>query len=119
MEMALYDPREFPEAKVGADFTVAEFLAWARTKPADQAYCYTSNGECAVAQFLRDTGRAAEPRVCPWQWRDGLDGAWHRFSDEIEDAVDGQAANTFGALVGRLAKARASNPTPPSDGDGK
>jgi hypothetical protein len=36
-----------------ADFTVAEFLAWARTKPADEEYRYWDIGNCAVAQFAK------------------------------------------------------------------
>src|SRR4249919_3451282 len=55
--MALYDPNEFPETKVEADFTLADVLAWARTKPADRSYNYLDPERCAVAQFGRDTGR--------------------------------------------------------------
>lgn len=40
------------------DFTVADVLAWARTKPADEQFDYGDADKCAIAQFGRDTGRA-------------------------------------------------------------
>jgi hypothetical protein len=39
------------------DFTIADVLAWARTKPADQSYSFYDASSCAVAQFGRATGR--------------------------------------------------------------
>jgi hypothetical protein len=39
------------------DFTIADVLAWARTKPADEFYNFGKPGECALAQFGRATGR--------------------------------------------------------------
>jgi hypothetical protein len=41
-----------------ADFTVADVLAWARTKPADERYNFCDPDKCAVAQFGLATGRA-------------------------------------------------------------
>lgn len=56
--MALYDPKEFPnEVETTTDFTLADVLAWARTKPADEGYNYTNFEACAVAQFGLATGR--------------------------------------------------------------
>jgi hypothetical protein len=100
--VALYDPREFPEAEtVSPDFTLEDVLAWARTKPADEPYWYGSCNNCAIAQFLRETGRAERPEV-------ELDGAW------IDVVGDGNgyapvavntAATAFGsaATFGRFA----------------
>lgn len=53
--MALYDPREFPETKT--DFTLADVLAWARTKPANEEYQFLNSSMCAVAQFGIETRR--------------------------------------------------------------
>lgn len=58
--MGLYDPGEHPTefpAEVVSDFTVAEIAAFARSKPADETYCFTDADHCAVAQFGRATGR--------------------------------------------------------------
>lgn len=52
-------------------FTIAEVLAWAKTKPADSSYCYMDNGGCALARFLVETGRAKRPHVRGYDWRDG------------------------------------------------
>ena len=43
------------------DFTIADVLAWARTKPADEVYVYTDSTNCALCQFLRETGRVLKP----------------------------------------------------------
>jgi hypothetical protein len=42
---------------MAADFTIAEFLAWARTKPANETYCFSNPDRCALAQFGRASGR--------------------------------------------------------------
>jgi hypothetical protein len=60
--MALYDPQEFPEAPrivevaPSPDFTVADVLAFVRSKPADEAYVYTDLDNCALAQFVLQAG---------------------------------------------------------------
>lgn len=54
--MALYDPKEFPN-ETKADFTLADVLAWARTKPAGEEYNFCDASNCAVAKFGRETGR--------------------------------------------------------------
>lgn len=84
-----------------AAFSVAEFLDFARSKPADEAYCYTSNGDCPIAQFLKDTGRCEKPSVGKTAWRsvDAFD--WRYFDDRLDAEVAG-ANHTFGALVARL-----------------
>jgi hypothetical protein len=39
-----------------AEFTIADVLAWARTKPADERYDYMNSCDCALAQFSRHIG---------------------------------------------------------------
>jgi hypothetical protein len=102
--MALYDPGNFPcevATPPSVDFTVADVLAWARTRPADEAYEYVDGRNCAMCQFLRGTGRAAEPRV-GFGWRDG-DGAEHPLPWNLCSAAFGDGGKTtFGGLVKRL-----------------
>jgi hypothetical protein len=97
--MALYDPKEFPAeapAKVSPDFTVAEFLDWARRKPADEGYCYIDSSSCALAQFGRDTGR---PELVGFF---GTRFLWKHLP--LRDAINPEdcSPHTFGALVQRL-----------------
>jgi hypothetical protein len=40
-----------------ADFPIAEFAAWVRTKPAGEEYNFCDARSCAVAQFGIETGR--------------------------------------------------------------
>jgi hypothetical protein len=69
------------------DFTINDVLTWARTKPADEAYSYLDNSGCAVAQFLRETGRAAKPIVySDPAWKDGEDGYSHPYPVEVDSA---------------------------------
>lgn len=93
-----------------ADFTIADVLAWARTKPADEHYSYTSPTNCALCHFLRDTGRSPEPRVRPFCG--GEDGGWRTYGSgnyeyapypsELEPALI--SGRTFGGLVRELEK---------------
>lgn len=83
---------------------------WARTKPADRAYEYEDTGNCAVCQFLRETGMAKEPSVAPFDWQDRSifpyeDRPTHRLSVELGRALIGDGSPeswTFGALADRL-----------------
>lgn len=84
-----------------ADFTIADVLAWARTKPADEEYDYCSNGNCAVAQFLKETGRAKKPRVHPEDWYDGKRGKAHDLDYRISCAAN-NSIEQFGEFVRRL-----------------
>jgi hypothetical protein len=101
---------------MAADFTIADMLAWARTKPADEPYLYTSSGNCALCQFLRETGRAVKPQVGPWldnvfagHWSDDFD-LERTYPAELEPALRGEDQFclpdierwTFGALAKRL-----------------
>jgi hypothetical protein len=97
---------------MGSDFTVADVLAWARTKPADEAYDYTRSDNCAICQFLRETGRAARPLVDMTGWEDATKPYQNvKYPDEIAAAAIGRGELrgdnravlwTFGALVKRL-----------------
>lgn len=40
------------------DFTLLDFLAWARTKPEGEEYCFIDSTACALAQFGIATRRA-------------------------------------------------------------
>ena len=77
-------------APVSDGFTVAEFLDWVRTKPADEAYDYSSLDNCAISQFARYAGFE-------------LHGEERNL---FESGAGGMAAclkpNTFGALATRL-----------------
>jgi hypothetical protein len=48
---------------------IADFAAYARQRDGD-GFRYSSAGNCACAQFLRDTGRAARPNVSPEEWHE-------------------------------------------------
>lgn len=90
---------------MATDFTISDVLIWARTKPAGETYCYSSNGQCALAQFLRDTGRAVNPSVNPYSWRDEANLIErHEYQEVLNAAVQTHWTNdsTFGALVVRL-----------------
>jgi hypothetical protein len=109
--MGLYDPGEFPseaptpkvDAPVSPDFTFADVLAWARTKPADEEYSYWCD-QCAIGQFLVETGRQTSPDMCN-TWYVADDGERVDFDDTLDDAAWGggsYAPRTFGAFVSRL-----------------
>lgn len=100
------------------DFTIADVLAWARTKPADKAYDYGSNGNCALCQFLRETGRCATPSVGGRTWSDRSlwSGRASYPTFDIPDPI-GTAliAETFGQLVSRLEKLAPERVVTPSE----
>lgn len=83
-------------------------LEWARTKPADERYNYVSNCGCAVAQFLKDTGRCRDPMVLASAWYDRSDGytGLHRLPLSVDYAASA-LPHTFGAFADRLEKALA------------
>lgn len=95
---------------MSTDFTIADVLAWARTKPTDERYNYTDSGNCAVCQFVRETGRVAEPSL-GGNHGDGaklIDASEWRFVGVVPAPIcqaaigDGPPEWTFGALVTRL-----------------
>lgn len=87
------------------DFTKEEFLAWARTKKPGQRYHYCDNYDCAIAQFLKETGRCEAPMVYGNLWDDEITGKTYEFDDNINQAALGENGcedYVFGKLVKRL-----------------
>jgi hypothetical protein len=76
------------------DFTIADVLAWARTKPADEEYSFECSATCALAQFGLATGRE---HLAGWQ-------GTHIIFDwpELHGALNAGDNYTFGGLVARL-----------------
>ena len=80
---------------MATDFSIPEFLAWARTKPADEVYNVNNPSVCALGQYGTATGRnfvCASP-----EYKLGIRG--------LERALGfGQNSDawTFGQLVTRL-----------------
>lgn len=90
------------------DFTIADVLAWARTKPADEQYDFCLPSSCAVAQFGRATNRndlvgVGDLRDLPFEFSHEL------WSAAVEDPM------TFGAFVMRLEKLCPETIIPKSD----
>lgn len=106
------------------DFSVADVLAWARTKPADGSYTYADASNCALCQFLRDTGRAGSPSVDPDSYGDLSATDWHVRKPLPAGANDAALGRdefgipgrlTFGALVARLEALSPDQVIPPSE----
>ena len=97
-----------------------QFLTFCRSKPGDERYCYTSNGRCAFAQFLRHHGYAKNPCVDPDVWSEGPWGEEHPIPEGIDDCLNpsGHDFNTFtfGALADRLEAALAKATSPQGEG---
>jgi hypothetical protein len=83
-----------------ADFTIADVLAWARTKPADEQYKYWCS-QCAIGQFLVATDRAREPLIGEEWWSEGRSAQQHYIESALNEAASAKP-NNFGALVARL-----------------
>jgi hypothetical protein len=87
---------------MATDFTIADVLAWARTKPADEAYPFISAHGCALGQYAREMrGFSSTEAVCeryrPLVSNDLFDaalGAYYRWPK--------CTGKTFGELVARL-----------------
>jgi hypothetical protein len=92
--MALYDPAP-RETVVSPDFTIAEFLDWARRKPANERYDYCDSSVCALAQFGLETGRGHLVEASGTAFLNRLENR------RLHEAVLRQP-ETFGALVTRL-----------------
>jgi hypothetical protein len=107
-----------------ADFTIADVLAWARTKPADESYSYGSNTDCALCQFVRETGRVRQPTagasyLNAWELAPHLGRKLFSLPipNELNDAVcaiDEEQA-TFRTLVKRLEALCPDAPVPSSE----
>lgn len=108
--MALYDPNEIPTETVTPDFTLADVLAWARTKPADETYEFFDACGCAMGQFLLAAGIARRPHVDLNRWQEGSgeDAQQHHFDERAHKAAHNnfeRSGWTFGAFADRLEKA--------------
>lgn len=89
-----------------------KFLAWLQTKPAIEEYEYTSNENCPVAQFIKETGLHPAPIVLPGGWfetqadrnaDDGVDFVnGHRFDSIIDNALNGEFDRTYGDAASSL-----------------
>jgi hypothetical protein len=95
---------------------IADFAAYARGR-GKVAYDFVDPGNCACCQFLRDTGRAEEPRVVPTDWRDGvLSGTRFPLPEGLNAAlnakVDGYGSTSwrFDLLADRLEALIADSP---------
>lgn len=91
--MALYDPKEFPnEVETTTDFTLADVLACARTKPADEAYDYWDTHNCACGQYAKHIGAVPGTGVRPR-------------IEELFTAYAFDFPHTFGTFADRLEQA--------------
>ena len=87
------------------DFSVADVLAWARTKPADETYEFTSAGTCALGQYAREVAGASAWEACCGIYES-------RVPRELMRAANMGNA-TFGKFVARLeAIVQETKPTP-------
>lgn len=77
---------------------IAAFAAFCRTK-GDEGYNYFATGDCAIARFLKGTGRCADPSVGAYRWRDQATGEVHHFPEFTAEAEE---PHTFPALADRL-----------------
>jgi hypothetical protein len=81
------------------DFTVADVLAWARTKSG--SYEYLDNTNCALCQFLRETGREHRPYVTGYHWGSVKAPLFTVIPRELQGPL---CEGTFAGLVARLEK---------------
>lgn len=94
------------------DFSVADVLAWARTKPADERYDFTDSTQCAIAQFGAATNR---PELCNLLSRQ-LQNAVGTDLFFAAVATGGNSSEwTFGAFVKRLESLCPETPVTKSD----
>lgn len=84
------------------DFTIADVLAWARTKPADEPYKFSSPKDCALGQYAREERGFSDVEAACEYYRPHLSG-------DLIDAALGRygrwpdfSRQTFGQLVKRL-----------------
>jgi hypothetical protein len=77
------------------DFSIPQFLAWARSKPADEEYEFCLADECALGQFLQ--------AKCGFSAMDCYrNDPFARLDISIRQALG--TSDSFGALVTRLEK---------------
>lgn len=89
---------------------VQAFLAWAKTKPADEEYSYMDNCGCAYAQFLIATDRAKAPNVGGSEWSDEEgDGRGIPIPRALVNSLV-RFPDAFGALASRVEAALLAEP---------
>lgn len=101
---------------VSNDFSVADVLAWARTKPAGEPYQFVNAGVCALGQYARAHGWSEAQARC---------GSYEVYvSDDLRWAANpcgpvGTSktlwGGTFGQFVKRLEKLCPETPVTKSD----
>jgi hypothetical protein len=91
------------------DFTVADVLAWARTKPADEEYDFCDPGNCAIAQFGRETGRAGLSNLACFE----LEAVRPGLLDALNPGYTHRCGfYSYGGLVERLEALAPAEPSP-------
>lgn len=89
-----------PDVVTPAPFTLESLIAWLETKRPEATYDYGCNGNCLIAQYLKDVARMSEPRIGGHYYRNGINGDEvdlpHRWND-----VAVQDPRTFGAALTR------------------
>lgn len=87
---------------------IADFAAFCRSK-GDEGYDYVDPTNCAASQFLRETGRAADPSCSPAGWGERNKGGERNPRTPFPAGVDvmgggvlGVRPQTFSALADRL-----------------
>lgn len=99
--MFLESPNKFSPVETKADpFTLPHLIAWLRTKPADQTYCWEDAGGCLFHQYGLEHGiRRTSSR-----------SIYAQTMDTIQFGSDGIACShprTFGAALERAEAIRA------------
>ena len=99
-------PTTTENGTVASDFPLAEFLEFARSKPADERFDYTDSSVCALTQFGRATGRE---HLTEHSGSALLFGELPALNDALAAKPE-----TFGALVTRLEALVQEQPAKPS-----
>ncbi len=96
---------------------IADFATFARSK-GDETYDYCEPGDCALAQFLRASGRAIDPSVSGYGlWHDAAKSeAWecHKSPAGVHGAINPDPCGewfSFSGLAVRLEALIADAPT--------
>jgi hypothetical protein len=97
---------------VAADFTIADVLAWARTKPADESYPYYDTCGCALHQFLVARGLPVRLTGGGGYW---VDTSGRSHQADVPFDVLANTPHTFGALAERIEALLPETPVQPSE----
>lgn len=74
---------------------VARIIEWLKTKPADASYNYLDNGNCLLAQYLKETGQAIDPYVNAAYWFESGDPS---IAGPISIEINYAAVGRFGDM---------------------